>query len=62
MKLTRTYILFMIYMKLYLFMINLSYYMLNLNICVGYNYFLNNILIDRFEFITNIVELGLRLK
>ena len=38
-------------------MINLSYYMLNLNMCLGYNYFLNNILIDRFEFITEIPSL-----
>ena len=30
--------------------------------CVSYNYFLNNTLIDRFEFITEIAELGPQFK
>ena len=59
MNLTGTYITFI---KACFFTINLSYYNLNLDMGVGYNYFLNNILIDRFKFITKIVELGLRFK
>ena len=44
------------------FVFNLRYYVFNLDIFTGYNQFLNNILIDRFEFITEIVKIGLQFK